>query len=1013
MFTPSRRLVVRASVVCCFWSVTAPFSIAQTASSSEGAAPAAAATQPAGQTNVRSTAADQAATAGKPGEKPAAAADGKSQPSGEKPQAKPEDGKKPPEKTVEPVRRPLEPKTPPDPDELKVRPDADGRIAFSFKGQPWPAVLEWLADISQASLHWEEAPPGYLDLTTRGRYTPEEIRDLLNSVLLAKGYTLLRNGEVLVVAATKNLDSSLVPRVAPKELDERSTFELVRTFFDLDWLVAETVVEEIKPLLSPHGKVSALKATNRLDVLDTAGNLLRIRDLLAEEQSGRGQERLVREFKLRHTRAAEVLDILQSLLGIEKKKQDNNTAAMSPQERMMAQQQAMMMAQQQAQMQARSGQPAANEKKDEKQVYLAINTRENSVLANAPPDKMAIIEQAVSAMDVPQDQAQSLLANMPRLQIYRLTGVAPDTVVKVLQDLGGLDPHTRLEVDTKNKAIVAYAPLIDHVMIRSLVDKLDGTGRKFEVVQLRTLSAEYVAGSILLLMRGPDTSNSRRPSYPYYFYDPYGRTSSQQDESTDRFQVEADIEHNRLLLRATDAEMAEVHALLVKLGEIPPEGRNTNTVRVVPATPGEESQRLLERIERLWPSVAPNPLDVEQPEPTREPAASAPETTPARQPPVEAATAIPHSAEQAAIPQPSRAGAHRFATVALASQVKDLSEDAKRETVDPTAAPQDPPPARAAGGTPPPVKITVGPQGLIITSRDTAALDRLEALLATIMPQRVSFKVFTLKHTYAKDVAYLLEDIFKPGEEKKSDRSEMFNRYFYGYVTPPAEPGRSTLARRRPLAFIPDPVTNTVLVQGADADQLAEIEWLIQLYDRVEPPDSNSVRRTKMLTLQSASAKQVAEVIKDVYRDLLSPNDKALISTIPQQQQERRERDQGYTSFWDLFAEGAEEEKKVPRFKGMLSIGVDERTNTLLVSAPQLLLNDIERMINDLDKAAEPSRPVLHVLRFGQPGAATQLQQALSGEKRPSTSPPPVQAPQRVPRQATGSPPTGVAVKMD
>lgn len=1008
MVTPSRTLVVRAFVVLGLSSVAASISIAQTPVVVEATAPAAGAAQPA----ARSSPAGQPPTAVKPATASPGAADGKGPPAGEKPEDKPEDGKKPAEKTVEPVRRPLEPKTPADPNELKVRPDADGRIAFSFKGQPWTAVLEWLADISQASLHWEEAPPGYLDLTTRGRYTPEEIRDLLNSVLLAKGYTLLRNGEVLVVAATKNLDSSLVPRVPPKDLDQRSTYELVRTFFDLDWLVAEAVVEEIKPLLSPHGKVSALKATNRLDVLDTAGNLQRIRDLLAEEQSGRGQERLVREFKLRHTRAAEVLEILQSLLGIETKQQDN-AAAMSPQERMMAQQQAMMMAQQQAQMQSRSGQPAASEKKDDTKVYLAINTRENSVLANAPPDKMAIIEQAVSAMDVAQDQSQSLLANMPRLQIYRLTGVAPDTVVKVLQDLGGLDPNTRLEVDAKNKAIVAYAPLIDHVMIRSLVDKLDGTGRKFEVVQLRTLSAEYVAGSILLLMRGPETSNNRRPSYPYYVYDPYGRMSSQQEESSDRFQVEADIEHNRLLLRATDAEMAEIHALLVKLGEIPPEGRNTNTVRVVPAMPGEEAQQLLERIERLWPSVAPNPLDVERQEPAREPAASAPESTPARQPPVESATAIPSISDDAELVQSNRAGRGRIGRVTLASQIESLGTDVKDESDKAPTSPEPALPGGPATAGPPPVKITVGPQGLIITSRDTAALDRLEELLASIMPQRGSFKVFTLKHTYAKDVAYLLNDIFKPGEENKSDRSDTFNRYFFGYSAPPAEPGRSSLARRRPLAFVPDPVTNTVLVQGADADQLAEIEWLIQLYDRVDPPDSNSVRRTKMLTLHSASARQVAEVIKDVYRDLLSPNDKALISNVPQQQQQRRERDDGNTSFWDLFAESSDEEQKVPRFKGMLSVGVDERTNTLVVSAPQILLTDIERMIGDLDKAAEPNRPVLHVLRLGQPGAATQIHQALSGQQRPSTGPPPVQSPQLPSRQQPAVQPAGVAANME
>jgi hypothetical protein len=155
----------------------------------------------------------------------------------------------------------------------------------------------------------------------------------------------------------------------------------------------------------------------------------------------------------------------------------------------------------------------------------------------------------------------------------------------------------------------------------------------------------------------------------------------------------------------------------------------------------------------------------------------------------------------------------------------------------------------------------------------------------------------------------------------------------------------------------------------------------------------------------------VAEVVKDVYRDLLSPNDKALLSSMPQQPQQGRQRDEGYTSFWDLFAENPDQEQKVPRFKGMLSVGVDEKTNTMVVSAPQLLLNDIERMITDLDKVAEPSRPVLHVLRLGQPGAATQIQQALSGQKRPSTSPPAGPSRPVPPPQEPAMQPGGVAVK--
>ena len=110
------------------------------------------------------------------------------------------DSEQPPEKSREPpgkaaeaakkdegpksVRRPSEPLSPPKPEELKVRPDEKGRVRFNFNGQPWPAVLEWLAQISGMSLDWQELPADYLNLATQRSYTIEEARDLINRHLL-------------------------------------------------------------------------------------------------------------------------------------------------------------------------------------------------------------------------------------------------------------------------------------------------------------------------------------------------------------------------------------------------------------------------------------------------------------------------------------------------------------------------------------------------------------------------------------------------------------------------------------------------------------------------------------------------------------------------------------------------------------------------------------------------------------------------------------------------------------
>ncbi|HYM98583.1 MAG TPA: proline-rich domain-containing protein, partial [Aestuariivirgaceae bacterium] len=345
---------------------------------------------------------------------------------------------KPGEKPAEPGRPRRKPQGPASAEELKARPGSDGRITFSFKGQDWEDVLEWLADISEMSLQMEEVPPGFLNLTSRGRYTVEQVRDLVNSALINKGYTLLVNGEVLLVSKLKDLDKSLVPRVDPEDLEQRGAHEFVKTFFDLDSLLAETTAGELQPMLSPHGKITALKTTNRLDIVETAGNMRRIRDFLAEEQSDRGKENLLREFKLQFVRATDVYETLHTILGLKKV---GPSVALTPDQIQQMQQQFMQAAQQAAQA-AQAAKPGGGG--PGKEVYLAINKSENSILANAPADKMGIIEQAVKAMDIPKNKAESLLSNLPRLRSYKLSAVDPSSLVKVLDDLGNLDPHTKL-----------------------------------------------------------------------------------------------------------------------------------------------------------------------------------------------------------------------------------------------------------------------------------------------------------------------------------------------------------------------------------------------------------------------------------------------------------------------------------------------------------------------------------------------------------------------------------------
>src|SRR6185295_13563964 len=75
-------------------------------------------------------------------------------------------------------------------------------------------------------------------------------------------------------------------------------------------------------------------------------------------------------------------------------------------------------------------------------VYLAYNRQRNSVLVNAPPDLMKVIEQTIAYLDVPFGDGAAVTDvgatgdSGRTLRKYPLTTLDPDKFVKTLEEIG-------------------------------------------------------------------------------------------------------------------------------------------------------------------------------------------------------------------------------------------------------------------------------------------------------------------------------------------------------------------------------------------------------------------------------------------------------------------------------------------------------------------------------------------------------------------------------------------------
>lgn len=445
--------------------------------------------------------------------------------------------------------------------------------------------------------------------------------------------------------------------------------------------------------------------------------------------------------------------------------------------------------------------------------------------------------------------------------------------------------------------------------------------------------------------------------------------------------------------------MNEVRNLLVKLGELPPPSGNNQNIRVINADLNPETFRYLKGLERQWQQVSPNPLllpaedrfkDQLAPDDTKRKGSTDTETDTDTE--TETETETPHDSDQTqandlplktAPPQMDHdtVSSHRDTqqwTALLAQNASDADQSLASE----------------------PIRFEIDAAGnLVISSRDTAALDRLEDLMLQFAPPRRAYHTFITKYTSANWVKLNLEDFFKDEDDKKND-SNSFSRWYFGFDDQEDnKQGPSGLGRSAKLRFLADIDTGTIVVSNASAEQLKTIEELIRLWDVPEPVNNRRVRYTRLVSIGYGRAGKIAETIKETYRDLLSSNDKAFQQPGQAAQGGGNQVQKanaanvrsGGSELVDMGGSGQQGGGADFSFKGKLSLGIDELGNTLLVSAEgEELLKLVCDMIDQLDKAARASDGV-RVMNMPASVNAGALEMALrtlqSGTQQSASSP--------------------------
>jgi type II secretory pathway component GspD/PulD (secretin) len=272
----------------------------------------------------------------------------------------------------------------------------------------------------------------------------------------------------------------------------------------------------------------------------------------------------------------------------------------------------------------------------------------------------------------------------------------------------------------------------------------------------------------------------------------------------------------------------------------------------------------------------------------------------------------------------------------LVSQQQPAADQATAQQ--PSPAPARPAAASSEAATP--VRVIMGDDGdMLIVSRDPVAADTAKHLVEQIVPDKADVEVLQLKHAQASAVKSQLDTLL---EHTHADDS-------------------SALATRPPLRIDPDVRTNRLLIQHASPRQMRLITDMVAQLDRPQQENERLVRQQRIYHAKRKRASEIAEVVKEVYRDLLSSSDKVFAGR------------ETYQPFG--YSRALAATTKSPEYQGLLSVGVDDVGNTLILSAPTYLMEEVMRLVVLVDATA--GGETVAVVPLKSPAARESVEEAL------------------------------------
>ncbi|WDQ15153.1 secretin N-terminal domain-containing protein [Rhodopirellula sp. P2] len=808
-------------------------------------------------------------------------------------------------------------------------PSADKELSFNFSGAPWADVLRWFSEQADLSLQMDGSPAGTVNFSDPTQtYSVGEGLDLINRLLLDRGWAVVRRGRMLLLVDleaenAEKLISEMAELVTPDTFDQRGNSDIVRCVFPLGGLSPEEAREELAQIIGPWGRINVLAGARQVVVTETVGKLRTIESVLSAAEEAQSS---VVEITLQHRAAEEILEVARPLVGLE---------------------------------------PGVNLGDD---LRISVSLYGDRVFATGSPAKLSLLKSIFTKADKAMpgsEDAEEVEIIKPVLKTHSVASANMQTAFDVLQTMLAGTPETRIALDTKRGVIVASARPETQALIAETIAELEGDGDNFAIINLRRLEP---ANALLTINKffGVTEAGGQGPT------------------------VDGDPETGRLWVRGTTAQIETVKRLIDELENDPLAGGLGENVRVLPMS-GSSANQTLRQLESLWPMTGrENRLRVIVPTSSEDDQLQdgSRNTQPIGQPrPRDLDQEASWNRRDSRADDQYLVRALDDFDVNTSAGSDQTEVESQAPIAGPTLL-EDEFANPHAGAE---IVVQMTPAGLVIASKDSEALDAFEQLLSSISTSSGMASdlptIFRLKFIKAEVASELVASVLGGSESSSGSLTESVMGGLGGGMLggllgmgggggEEVSSSRSILTSRGSVNIVADGHLNSLIVQASPAD-LEFIRLVIREIDQEESPELvRTVPQPRLIPVIYQEAADVATLVKAVFAEKMfqeqsaggggggrQPSPEDIINAF--RGGGRGGRGGGGT---------AEKAKSEPT---KIIVAVDERSNSLVVTATPQDFQQVQELVEILDQQGMEQEEQTVVMPIAGGVRAEVLQQAL------------------------------------